>query len=432
MKDIKKLIIILFVIVVCILLLINIINKNDDNTPVSNDLTAEVSNNDTLETVTDYKDFYTVNQCVSTYLSYLNTKRSSYYGYNSKNEIGLIVEDNQIKQNIMDFLDKEYIQRNNITLDNLYNTVKTIEDATLFVATDMKVIPNSSVDKYVVEGIATDLSNVQIMELKLIINLDKNNNTFSVEPIKENTQIKNNKTPIEKNENNQFKYVEGIDEEYISKEYIKTFKRLVLANPELSYNYLEKDYRDKRFGSVEEYKKYVKYNKQNLISLQCDKYLKTEYNGYTQYACLDKYENYYIFDAISPTDYTVKLDIYSIESDKFIDEYNKSNIKGKVELNIDKFIKMINNKDYKNSYEVLYDQFKTNNFSTEEKYIEYIQKNLYEYNRVLLDQFENEGETYIYKIIIYDKTEKETKAKRMTVVMKLEEGTDFVMSFSME
>ena len=46
--------------------------------------------------------------------------------------------------------------------------------------------------------------------------------------------------------------------------------------------------------------------------------------------------------------------------------------------------------------------------------------------------FENEGETYIYRIIIYDKTGKETKAKRMTVVMKLGEGTDFVMSFSME
>ena len=127
-------------------------------------------------------------------------------------------------------------------------------------------------------------------------------------------------------------------------------------------------------------------------------------------------------------DYTVKLDTYTIITDKFKEEYANGNDNKKVIMNMDKFIQMINNKDFKSAYQVLNNTFKENNFGSEEAFKQYMKNTYYNYNNIVINDFSSENNTYICKTTITNK-ENEEETKDMNIIMKLNHGTDFEMSF---
>ena len=95
---------------------------------------------------------------------------------------------------------------------------------------------------------------------------------------------------------------------------------------------------------------------------------------------------------------------------------------------------MINTKDYSHAYELLDGTFRNNNFDTLDKFKEYVNENFFDYNLNTTGNIDidNEGSTYIYTTKIKSGVGSAAESKNLTIIMQLREGTDFVMSFSLE
>ena len=171
--------------------------------------------------------------------------------------------------------------------------------------------------------------------------------------------------------------------------------------------------------------KSAKYKPLELKSYKIDKN-----NDYTQYVLIDNLENYYIFRETSVMDYTVILDTYTIDLPEFLEKYENAKEEDKVILNLQKCFETLNNNDYKYVYNKLDATFKSNNFKTEADFEKYVKTNFFESNNAKSSNGKKQGDLYTYEVTITDKTEKNTKTVKKTFVMRLNEGTDFVMSFS--
>src|SRR5699024_9966139 len=95
-----------------------------------------------------------------------------------------VVSDDEIKTEILNLLSTEYINKNNITINNVYDFVDDIEEDVNFVPIDMALkSSNSQVQQFVVSGLLENI-NYNIIKVKyLIVNLDTVNSTYSVEPL---------------------------------------------------------------------------------------------------------------------------------------------------------------------------------------------------------------------------------------------------------
>ena len=164
--------------------------------------------------------------------------------------------------------------------------------------------------------------------------------------------------------------------------------------------------------------------------MKLNAYQINEYENYTQYVCKDQNENYYIFNETGIMDYTVILDTYTIDLPQFIEKYNNSTDAEKVLLNIQKVFEAINHGDYGYVYDKLDNEFKQNNFPTETEFENYIKQNLYENNSISYGKYKTSGDLHIYDINIKNKDDENSITKTKNIIMRLEEGTDFVMSFN--
>ena len=162
--------------------------------------------------------------------------------------------------------------------------------------------------------------------------------------------VENENSLIEENDNNSYK-VQSVTNEYIANEYFVLYKRLALSDPELLYNMFSNEYKSARFGSLNEFKNYINNNKEEIMKINMGQYLVDAYDEYTEFVAKDQFGNYYVFDENnSKGDVEIKLDTYTIPTEKFKTEYDKAESEKKVQMNIDKFIQMVNRHDYKTSY----------------------------------------------------------------------------------
>ena len=377
--------------------------------------------------------YFDINTCMTQYLSVLNTKKSIYYSLDENGNYSLIVEENEIKKNIYDVLSTSYIERNGITIDNIYNHISTIDEPTIYVPIEANLLQNQdNIQSFLVHGLIETTELKVIDEIYAILNIDKINSVFSVEPIYEKY---NNIEEIQVNQLDENVKI-GVEfksslvsNENIAKDYINIYKRLVLGKPEIIYSKLDKDYREKRFENLEEFKKYIETNKKEITSIRVDKYKHTTRNQYDEYICIDQNENYYIFKEISPLQYTVILDNYTIPAEDFIETYNSSSDVEKVILNIKKFFMGIDDKNYGYSYSVLSEAFKNNKYPTKNDFIKYAEQNFFEKNEIEYEKCEKENGIYIYEIKITDATGKIPEEKSFNIILKLRNGTDYEMSF---
>ena len=440
-KKVSKLIIILTIIgmaILSLIIVIILIQKNKEDKQIQEEISGWADESIDYNNVTTEETYsYEIINCIQTYLDTLNTNNSAYFRIGENNNYEKVVDEQKIKQNICDLLSEKYITENNITLDNVYTYTGQINERLLFVPIKMKVLFGENADKYLAYGFLIDENYYKKKDIYIYVNKDTKNKTFSIELINKEysdmnqIKIKNENKSIQENNNNVYN-IPLINASYIAQNYFNTYKRIMLADTKLAYEYLNEEYKNKRFGDHEEFEKYVNENREELRNTGITKYQVNNEGIYSGYICLDSKDNYYIFKEKGLGQFEVILDTYTIDSDKFLKEYNNGNESKKVQLNIDKFIQMINAKDYKNSYALLYDAFKNNYFQTEEAYKQYIKNNLFEYNTVTYDKFSNEGDTYIYELTVSDKTENSTDTKKLTIIMKLKEETNFVMSFSIE
>ena len=437
MKAIKRIIVLMIILIIGITIFIVVFNKQSEKKEeLMGDSGEEVNyNSDELKDVTENIKFYTVNNCVNQYINTLNKNNSIYYEQD-ENRNFVKINENEIKKMIYNLLSVEYIQENNISIDNVYQYVDNIGEDLFFVPLKMKVVSKKIRDKYVVYGILQTMENEYFKDIYVSVNIDKQNQTFSIEPLQSYESIKdiivqNNNKTIESNGENSYED-EKINYEYMVKKYIDVYKKLSLSNPEIAYEFLEEEYKTKRFGNLEKYKKYVESNLNEIKVLQPNKYLANQYEGYTEYVIQDKYQNLYIFNEYMPMDFSLKLDTYTIPTEKFKTEYNSSNDQNKIMLNVDKWIQMLNNRDYSAAYKVLDETFRNNNFGSEEKFEQYMREKFPLHYKLEFGEYSNEADIGMQKIILRDITGEDLEIIENTIIMQLKDDYDFVMSFEIK
>ncbi len=221
----------------------------------------------------------------------------------------------------------------------------------------------------------------------------------------------------------------NIDDRTMCLNYFQDLKTNLLYNTKEAYNYMTEEYRQKRFGTEEGLLQYVNSNITELAQIKLEKYQVNNNDDYTEYVCMDQYENLYIFKETSVMQYTVTLDTYTLEEEEFNSTYNNSDEAMKVKMNSDKIIQMMNRRDYKTIYNLLNGTFKNNYFKTEEEFEKYMKEKYPLHYKAEFANTENEGNTYIQEINLTDITEQDEEIKQMTIIMQLKEGTNFEMSF---
>ena len=440
---VKKLIILMSILIVILIVVIVVINKSDNT--IITEISQEQEENkieqslqveeEVVFTQEEKERMYTVEQCVYAYLDFLNVNNSSYFANNENGEQEKIVNENE---KIYNLLSKEYVEQNNITVENIANFVQKFEEKMLFVPLDMKYISDNNLYKYAVYGYIADTNYNFVSNIYLIVNFDLTNMTFSIGPqngrinsLDDIELLDNSLVEIESNGDNVINYAQS-NAEIVARKYMDYYKKLVLSNPEEAYDHLDEEYRDKRFGSLEELEKYINNNRDFLLSLQPQRYLLNSYDEYSEYVCMDKYNNLYIFREYGPLDYKILLDTYTITTDKFKAEYDSADEQNKVAMNVDKWVQMLNNRDYKTAYSVLDETFRNNNWGSVDAFEQYMRENFPLYYKVEYTTFRDENSTYIQEIVLSDITGENDSTTTVNVIMQLKDNYEFVMSFSTE
>ncbi len=438
---IKKWIIGLIIgIAIIISLLVIIVGKGNKENQ-SNGLIAKNENlEETQKIVTDEErieqyDFLVVSNCINSYLSGINQNSSSYYGRDENDNYTIVVEQEQINKNAYHLLSDEYIEKNAITLENVYNYVPEVKQNLMFIPLNMKLQKQENINKYKVYGYVTDLEYNFINYLYVIVNLDVKNKTFSIEPMNkqrydEDSSENSSIVEIKRNENNQYKY-QQLSEEYRLKQYFQNYKVMLLSNIDIAYDFLDKNYKEKCFGNIENFKKYINENKDNIVSATLEGYDSKVGEDATEYIERDLKGNYYIFNISNQNsaEFKVMLDNYIIGFSGLQEDYEKSSIQEKVSMNTMRFIQAINDKKYYYAYNLLAESFKERNFNTQNDFEEYIKDKFFESNIIQEGEFQEEGNYYTYDLIIGNN---DGDTKKLGIVMQLLENNEFVMSFNIE
>lgn len=451
MENIKKIIILFIIFIIIIILILIILLNNQNNTreldvdenylEEGEELILEENDNGYTD-VLDANIFYSIVSSVNKYIDIMQYDINNaiedndiFIQYDIDREyLFSIKSQNQKLDAIYKLLDEKYKMDNKITLNSMYKFWYDIEDNTVLIPLQMKVkYGSTNINTYILKAY---LNSGRLEEKYFIIRTDSENQTFSIEFITDNgkdiekIKINENYDSIEKNEYNQFN-IEIIKTDKIAQNYLEHYKKLSIQYPEIVYNnYLDKDYREKRFKTVENYKKYIEDNREELEYIQITKYIVESENNETKYICLDQYQNTYVFTTTAVMQYTIILDTYTIETNKFKNTYSSSDNQTKVMMNVDKFVKMINNRDYSAVYNVLDDNFKNSIFASKDEFEQYFRQNYPLHYEVEYFSFEEIGnKIFVQKIKFKDITGLNTDTIDFTVIMKLDDDTKFSMSF---
>ncbi|MBP3832244.1 MAG: hypothetical protein ILA02_07750 [Clostridia bacterium] len=435
MKKIKKYIIIVICLIIILLIATIGLRKNNSGNQlfISEDIQESEDDREYDDSI-QISDYFIIKSCVQGYVDALDKTNSVYY---VTQENGEQTYDSKLqKQTIYSFLSSSYINTNNITENNIDSFIKVTNEKFRFYPIEIKKMNDTEVRTFKVAGVIQNLEYKNANREYFIVNVDYSNNTFSIQQLGEKEYEKYNKSNdteknINNNGNNVF-YNSNIDVQKISVEYLNLYKFLTLADPQITFNMMTEEYRNKRFGTLDNYKQYIKDNYEEIVGIYANKYLTNNTEQTIQYVIKDQYENLYIFDVESTMDYTIKLDTYTLDEEKFKTTYNSSDEGQRVQMNIDKFFDMINRQDYRTPYKCLDNTFKKKNFNNEKLFENFVKSKLFKYNKYSVKELKSVGSnTYACRMNISDKTTEDGASIEMTVIIKLLEGTDFVMSFSM-
>ena len=380
---------------------------------------------------------------------------------------------NEVGASIIEFSD---LEKTNTFDQSLLGKIELVNDKNEYFAiaeiikkytNDNYIITNmyvsrikSNIDVLWVEGIRKDNATVS----HIIVVTDSRNSTYQVineETITQNGYNKDNInkfeiTEIQKDGNNSFRYKNINDEEY-AKALLTDYIEKALYSPQLAYYLLDEDYRSIKFGTLDEYTRFINskreelmlYNAKNVKQpgdfssyeewmsyfqkvklLELSKYEIENYNGNTSYIVIDTYDNYYVFQTSSTMNYTVILDTYTVDTEKYLDEYKKADDQEKVEININKVIDAINNDDYKYVYEKLDENFSKNNFSHLSDFEAKMKNNFFRKNDVEFDDYNESGEgTHEYSLTITDSTKTDKRNLEVKAIVVLKGDTDYTIKF---
>lgn len=423
MKKILKVMLILIVlIIVCLCIMIIVVHnnktKNNGNTNVNSDeFTINIESED--HDVQSDQEVIKVEKCIEYYINYLKD--------NNNEAIGMVLDKNYKKSRELKQL-KSQVMDANIDSDTEIENYK-------FIATKMKK-KEKDLDKavYFVSGKSFSPDYSSVAECNFTVIIDDEQRVFSIIP--EN---------MEGNENYQYNwniqldqenYYNRIENENISNDdvilkYFEYYKGLAQNNYKQAFELLDTEYRKERFDdNVEKYNKYLQ--DIQIENITMEKYDIETDDDITEYIAKNDDNSYYIFRVKSPMNISILLDTYTVDIQQFVKKYTNAGEQQKIGMNAEKVISALNTKDYNYIYKKLDDQFKKNNFGTLEEFENYMKQNL---NGIFDATYYNatkKNEVYEQPVTLKpkDSSDNDDNTKKLTIIMKLKEGTDFVMSFS--
>lgn len=433
-KSIIIIISVLIILIITILIIMNVLKKHEEKIKYIKEQNPTLVTNVDVYKVNTEKEFFSVEDCINKYFEALNTQ-------------------NQLE--IYSLLNEKYISQNNITTTNvLQESYKLEHGFEKFIAKKIygKEISYDSEYQYFVYGqvLGQDYSSIQ--NIYIIANLDFTNMTFNItfpNQININEQeyldIINNlmtnntgeyiyvsdsqNSEIKSNEYNSFTAI-NVQGQQILYYYLDNYAIMALYYPDIAYNLLDETYKNKRFGSLDAYKEYIRSSKANLLSCTIKEYNITQKEDYLQYFIIDTNGNYYIFKVTDVMEYNLMLDFYTVELEEINNKYDESNVQSKVAINIQKIVSALNNKDYQYVYNKLSDGFKDNHYRTLAEFQEYASNTFVGNFTLTFEKFNNEGKIYIYDIALKDVKTRNNKQINMQIIMQLNDNRDFTMSFS--
>ena len=249
------------------------------------------------------------------------------------------------------------------------------------------------------------------------------NGAYSV--INEIDESKEYDGDIVQDENNKFEYKNYSEEDFVKEEFMD-YKYTLLNELDEAYSKLDNEYKVERFNNIQEFNNYIEEKRTQIENSIAVSY---EYIDDNQFIVQDNYENQYVFTENSFMNYNVRLDNYTIITENYKNKYNKLDNESKVKTNVDMFIKMINSSDYRHAYNKLDETFRNNNFGSVENFESYIKENFFENNYLIVDKIEQKGEYYVVSTTLKSDISSAADSMNKNFIVKLNEGTDFVMSF---
>lgn len=450
-KNIKLIIllIIIFIIVDIIAILVIRNNLNESEQKENKDVDLNLS-----QDLNPIKEIYEVDN-IYEYYAIKNALKNFSNNFND--------EDKEILYNT---IDENYIDKNNITVDNILSKINFTdnENAILIMNRINKNDSSINVKSYYINYCIYDINkylqgynqNECIIknDCNIVLNYDAVNKTFSLIPDYNENSNFNSIESIDRNNDNEF-VIRTLNEKETAVEYFNIYRDTVLIDLEKSYLLLNEEYRNKRFGSIEKYNEFVNSKRDQYvndvfvgyednfsnetISYEADdkKDVDTYEEGeevyiedYVQYVLKDSYNNYFIIYEKSFNDYSIMLDRYTIPDDMFKNKYSRLSDNSKANTCVDTFIQMINSKDYDAAYKMLDETFKNNNFGNVENFTNYMQSNLFNVNYLNIYNVEEKEGIYILKAYIRNSSNSNYEEIEKNFIVKLESGTDFVISFN--
>lgn len=447
MKKIRNLIIalvILIIIIVSAIFMLKAIERKEEESDVFkvNDIQEGITKNRELHIEENRNRFYIVKSCINKFYDAYQKMNPDNLDINTEfieEELNKTEFTIKYQERVYAMLDKEYINYSNITVDNIKEKLGKIPKTSVEV--DRIFTKDLDNSEYIcfIEGRLQEQNSKKEENYKMIIRLSNTNN-FKIllqDYMKNNDYIdftkdinieKLIKTEITEDQYNTFKNEVVSVKEYVN-DLFKHYKSAVIKNAEYAYQLIDNEYKKIKFESNKEYLSYVKDNYTSIVTSRLEAYNQKTIDRYTEFLCQDNYGRYYIFKETAPFQYTVMLDNYTIPTEDFIETYNSSTEVEKVVLNIKRFFMGIDDKNYGYSYSVLSQAFKQNKYPTKDKFVQYVKQNFFEENKIQYISCEKQNGLYIYKIKITDATGKSTEAKSLNMIVKLNNGTDFEMSF---
>ncbi len=426
----------LIIIAFLILIVLNLFYEQDILTPYEKQYTKE--NEDMYveqELITQWEkvkykyQYYTVQTLVERYVTYI---KDGIYDDTGIQEVS--------QEALYSIIDPTYLAEFHIeNVEELMKKYEGFEKYEEITVNDIYVYQISNdMNLYFVRGYL----NIAQKEITLFVKLDMHNSAFSIFPeeylkkyeyteqTQDMEQIAN--TYIVANNYNKFKML-SVSDERMTVIYFNQLKTTILTDASKGYEYLDTEYREKRFGSEENYEAYLNKNKTELAQIEISSYLSNHYKDYNEYVCKDQYNNIYIFKETAVNEYTVQLDDYTLSDEELDAEYMKLSTQEKVANNVNKWVKMLNNRDYQAAFNVLDETFRTTNFENNvDKFEEYIRQELPQRYQFELKEYSNETGISIQKILMEDMTGTDATKIEKSIYMQLGENTDFVMSFDVK
>lgn len=251
------------------------------------------SNSEKLEVVNEYNTFFTTSNYVNNYLNYSSDSSKLY-----------------------DLLYSDYVDKNNITVDNILTNIKSYPKNSTIKVTEMKYVKVKNDYIYYIKGkiYQNTFDGKELIDdnFNVVAVLDFDTLSYAIYPIEDDNYKevidKIKKIEIENNKYNSIKKSELITKEQICVIYLSDYIDKIYNDIDLSYKILSKSMKEK-YTTLEEYKNYIN-NNIDKITTEADKCSLEKINNNRLYTVIDKNKNKYIFNEESIMNYEVDFYLY--------------------------------------------------------------------------------------------------------------------------